>query len=69
MKYEAAPRPAFRVGVRNTVEAYIHFIIPLHGAVIKHMDLFFIVPITGRIVPGESSLCSVNILTLQNSAF
>ena len=42
---------------------------PLHGAMMKHMDWFFIVPITERILPGESSLCSVNSLTLQNSAF
>jgi hypothetical protein len=38
MKYEAAPHLEFRVGVRNTMEAYIHFIIPLHGVMIKHMD-------------------------------
>jgi len=69
MKYEAAPHPAFRVGVRNTMEAYIHFIIPLHGAMMKHMDSVFILPIRERILPGECSLCSVVSLTFQNSAF
>jgi hypothetical protein len=36
--YEAAPHPAFRIGVTDTMEAYINFIPSLHGAVIKHMD-------------------------------
>ena len=49
------------------MEACIH--LPLHGAVIKHIDSVFIVPIRERILPGESSLCPVNSLTLQHSAF